>query len=161
MAFFHRRLCLFLPILEGTVQNKQSCQIKGCLGGLHGHMLHIWNFSYAYFILLPLTMHQNTQQKKSHNALGQWGVSIKNVTSKLSLSLSSFKWRHMWKEDESMWGGCSVQSYKHKCNLPLQTWLSEKSQKQKVWRYCQTIFPESVSIQKNMIHHFIWGGIWI
>ncbi len=104
-------------------------------------------FLYIFYIW-AMTKHQKTK-KKSHHALWQLGASIKYVTSKLSLSHSSFKWRHMWKEDESMWGGCSVQSYKHKCNLPLQTWLSEKSQKQKVWRCCQTIFPDSVNVQKN------------
>lgn len=111
-------------------------------------------FQMSFFLIhnLFVAYDQASKDKKiSHHALWQLGASIKYVTSKLSLSLShsSFKWRHMWKEDESMWGGCSVQSYKHKCNLPLQTWLSEKSQKQKVWRYCQTIFPDSVSVQKN------------
>ncbi len=104
-------------------------------------------FLYIFYIW-AMTKHQKT--KKIPSCTVTVGCKYKVCHFKaLSLYHSSFKWRHMWKEDESMWGGCSVQSYKHKCNLPLQTWLSEKSQKQKVWRYCQTIFPDSVNVQKN------------
>ncbi len=106
-------------------------------------------FSHTYFIV-GLWPSIKRQKKKFPSCTVTVGCKYKVCHFKaLSLSHSSFKWRHMWKEDESMWGGCSVQSYKHKCNLPLQTWLSEKSQKQKVWRYCQTIFPDSVNVQKN------------
>lgn len=120
----------------------------------------IFQMSFFFFLvhILFVANDQASKHKKIPSCTGMVGCKYKVCHFK-AVSHSSFKWRHMWKEDESLWRGCSVQSYKHKCNLPLQTWLSEKSQKQKVWRYCQTIFPDSVSVQKNDSLLYLRGDV--
>lgn len=167
------KACMCLPNLSDTSVGKQAIlsDLRQSWWITWTHAVHLelsfenhsglsskWVFFFFLVHILFVANDQASKHKKIPSCTGMVGCKYKVCHFK-AVSHSSFKWRHMWKEDESLWRGCSVQSYKHKCNLPLQTWLSEKSQKQKVWRYCQTIFPDSVSVQKNDSLLYLRGDV--
>lgn len=170
------KACMCLPNLSDTSVGKQAIlsDLRQSWWITWTHAVHLelsfknhsglssrWVF--YFFFLIHILFVANDQaskhKKKSHHALGQWGASIKYVTSKLSLipaSNGDICGKRM--------NPCGEDAVCNHTNTNAICHCKPGFQRNLRSRKCEgTVRLSSLILLafRKMIHCFIWGGMWI